>query len=158
MPWELFFILAFCSARTIFAVVHWIESSPLTNWDARRAGYEMFGPFDYTPPLAKVSSEVALNGEIRREWQCSSPHFAIGFELRALEPQGVLWDDVAATNMILQCGYTESLLGDGEDVGVWTGPQNCLNTVICGIQTQVEYGKLDDTALNNVKFGCCEPV
>ncbi|CAG7732360.1 unnamed protein product [Allacma fusca] len=142
MSWELFFILAFCSARTIFAAVDWIESPPLTNWGewynyeecplgsyaygfqlrvhafmdtvltddtilnsifllcatpkARRAGYEMFGPLDYTPPLAKVSSEVALNGEIRREWQCSSPHFAIGFQLRVLEPQGILWDDVAA--------------------------------------------------------------
>ncbi|CAG7815034.1 unnamed protein product [Allacma fusca] len=126
--------------------------------DARRAGYEMFGPFDYTPPLAKVSSEVALNGEIRQEWHCSSPRFAIGFELRVLEPQGAFWDDVAASNMLLDCGYGESLLGDGEDFGVWTGEQTCPKGVICGIQTQVEYEKMDDTALNNVKFGCCEPV
>ncbi|CAG7815035.1 unnamed protein product [Allacma fusca] len=199
-----FFILAFCSARTIIAVVYWIESYPLTYWgewyhyeecppgsyaygfqlrvqefmdspftddtalngifllcatpDARRAGYEMFGPFDYTPPIAKVSSGVALNGKVLQEWQCSSPHFATGFEFRALESQGILFDDVAATNMILECGYGERLLGDGEDVGVWTTDLTCRRGVVCGIQTQVEYGKTDDTALNNVKFGCCDPV
>ncbi|CAG7732361.1 unnamed protein product [Allacma fusca] len=176
MSGKLVFILAFCSARAI-AEIEIIESPPLTNWgewynyegcpyasyvygfqlrvhefldfsvtddtalnslyllcstpDARRAGYEIFVPDAHTPPLTMISSKVGLYGDLRREWQCSSPRFAIGFELRVLEPQGVSWDDVAASNLILHCGYGESLL---------------------------EFATLDDTALNNVRMGCCDPV
>ncbi|CAG7785485.1 unnamed protein product [Allacma fusca] len=125
---------------------------------ARRFTYEFFGPYAPTPPSNAISSRVGNFGEYRNVWQCAGGSFAIGLELRSQEPQGIFWDDTAANNLRIHCNRGKILEGDGEELGEWSGAALCPHGyIICGIQTQIEFAAFDQTALNNVRMGCCEP-
>ncbi|KAL7844953.1 hypothetical protein SRHO_G00234930 [Serrasalmus rhombeus] len=56
-------------------------------------------------------------------------------------------------------GDVRNLVGEGTSWGEWGGwSKYCRGKGICGIQTKLEgsQGSGDDTALNDVKFFCCD--
>ena len=71
-------------------------------------------------------------------------------------------DDTAGNSVEMICADGTLLKGNGGPWGRWSKWEKCAdNTVICGIQTKVEpyQGEKkwqDDSALNEVKFACCE--
>ena len=105
-----------------------------------------------------ICSTVGPWGSWAESSTCSSGFNA--FNLKSEEEQGG-WDDSAANEVILYCsssgaGYQTSNAGPW---GGWTGYKRCPSgQVFCGIQTRVEayLGRGDDTALNGVKFACCQ--
>jgi len=70
------------------------------------------------------------------------------------------YDDTAGNDLDVECTDGELLNGDGDRWGEWSELVSCpSNTAICGINTLVESDQgndVDDTALNGVKFYCCE--
>ncbi|XP_040271213.1 vitelline membrane outer layer protein 1-like [Bufo bufo] len=94
------------------------------------------------------------------EWSptlwCPEGHL-ISFSMQVEPPRkGV--DDTAANNIMFQCSDYEILLGTGHSWGHydrWSG--KCIKG-ICGMKTKIEppQGTLDDTALNDVQFICCQ--
>ncbi|XP_041650069.1 vitelline membrane outer layer protein 1 homolog [Cheilinus undulatus] len=80
------------------------------------------------------------------------------FQLRVEAPVGG-GDDTAANNIRFRCSSNPTLEGQGMgwgDYGGWS--ETCTNGGICGIKTKVEgrQGGGDDTALNDVRFYCCD--
>ncbi|CAG7785486.1 unnamed protein product [Allacma fusca] len=125
----------------------------------RRFIYEFFGPYAPTPPADSISSKVGNFGEIRNLFECAGGSYVVGLQLRSQESQGIFWDDSAANNIRLRCSDGQILEGDGEEVGEWSAAVKCpKNLMVCGIQTQVEFAAVDETALNNVRMGCCQRV
>ncbi|XP_075433780.1 vitelline membrane outer layer protein 1-like [Ascaphus truei] len=82
----------------------------------------------------------------------------IAFNLGVSPPQGD-GDDTAANSIMFKC--SDDLILEGSSWLLWGSygewSQSC-NIGICGISTRVEeyQGGRDDTALNDVKFTCCE--
>ncbi|KAM9450369.1 vitelline membrane outer layer protein 1 homolog [Clarias gariepinus] len=114
------------------------------------------GPYsDY----ATVQSDTGSWGKWTDIQWCNSGMLQ-SFQLRVEPYQGTMWDDTAANNIKFKCsGDDEEIKGAGMswgDWGSWSDP--CTGTGICGIQTIVEEpkGVGDDTALNDVRFYCCE--
>ncbi|XP_075433786.1 vitelline membrane outer layer protein 1 homolog [Ascaphus truei] len=81
----------------------------------------------------------------------------IGFNLGVSPPQGD-GDDTAANNIMFKCSDETILVKLWLLWGSFGGWSQSCNIGICGISTRVEryQGKGDDTALNDVKFTCCE--
>ncbi|KAG8544450.1 hypothetical protein GDO81_022477, partial [Engystomops pustulosus] len=76
------------------------------------------------------------------------------FALQVEPPMGFL-DDTAANNINFECTDQTVLRPNGGrwgTFGKWS--ESCPNG-ICAIQTKVEPPGGDDTALNDVTFGCC---
>ncbi|XP_016848148.1 vitelline membrane outer layer protein 1 [Anolis carolinensis] len=80
------------------------------------------------------------------------------FSLR-VEKKQLAGDDTAANNIRFSCEDGTVLTGHGTDWGEF-GQKSRLCPIggICGLQTMVEEdkGKGDNTALNDVKFYCCD--
>ncbi|XP_030645796.1 vitelline membrane outer layer protein 1 homolog [Chanos chanos] len=79
------------------------------------------------------------------------------FQLKVEPPQGD-GDDTAANDIKFQCSNGEILEGGGMPWGDWgEWSTDCYDGGICGIQTRLEppQGRGDDTALNDVRFFCC---
>lgn len=90
---------------------------------------------------------------------CPKDGVLIAFQLRVEPPQG-LGDDTAVNNIKFRCSNGAVIEGQGEYFGDYDAWSNsCTRGGICGIQTNQEpYGGffVDDTALNDVRFFCCE--
>ncbi|XP_017538196.1 vitelline membrane outer layer protein 1-like [Pygocentrus nattereri] len=108
--------------------------------------------------VVSVTSGVGSWGKwTARKW-CPSG-MLMSFRLRVEGPQGD-GDDTAANNIMFECsGDVRNLVGEGTSWGEWGGwSKYCRGKGICGIQTKLEgsQGSGDDTALNDVKFFCCD--
>ncbi|XP_036443929.1 vitelline membrane outer layer protein 1-like [Colossoma macropomum] len=108
--------------------------------------------------FATVKSDAGSWGVWTEPKYCPSG-MLISFQLRVEGHQGD-GDDTAANNIKFQCsGIQLELVGEGTSWGEWGGwSTHCRGKGICGIQTKVEppQGSGDDTALNDVKFFCCD--
>lgn len=114
------------------------------------------GPYsDY----ATVQSDTGSWGKWTDIQWCNSGMLK-SFQLRVEPYQGTVWDDTAANNIKFKCGGNdEEIKGAGMSWGDWgSWSASCTGKGICGIQTIVEEprGVGDDTALNDVRFYCCE--
>ncbi|XP_062867895.1 vitelline membrane outer layer protein 1-like [Trichomycterus rosablanca] len=107
---------------------------------------------------ATVQSDTASWGSWTDIKWCKSGMLE-SFQLRVEPFQGV-WDDTAANNIKFKCsGSSEEIKGSGTSWGDWgSWSHTCSGKGICGIQTIVEEprGLADDTALNDVRFYCCD--
>ncbi|XP_076133794.1 vitelline membrane outer layer protein 1-like [Alosa pseudoharengus] len=90
---------------------------------------------------------------------CRNDGYLTSFRLRVERPQGG-GDDTAANNIVFRCSTGEVLTGAGMHWGTWGGwsGQCSGGRGICGVQMKVErpQGWGDDTALNDVRFQCCQ--
>ncbi|XP_072517670.1 vitelline membrane outer layer protein 1 homolog [Salminus brasiliensis] len=111
--------------------------------------------YPYTD-YAVVVSDMGPWGEWTQPKWCKSGKL-MSFQLLVEPPQG-RGDDTAANDIMFQCSGGEELAGGGTIWGNWGGWSRCTGTGICGIQTKVEkpQGSGDDTALNDVRFFCCD--
>ncbi|KAI5612877.1 vitelline membrane outer layer protein 1, partial [Silurus asotus] len=113
------------------------------------------GPYsDY----ASVQSDTGSWGEWTDIQWCKSGMLK-SFQLRVEPYQGTMWDDTAANNIKFKCSGDEEIKGAGMSWGDWgSWSETCTGSGICGLQTIVEEpkGVGDDTALNDVRFYCCD--
>ncbi|XP_053167905.1 vitelline membrane outer layer protein 1-like [Hemicordylus capensis] len=106
---------------------------------------------------ATIESQVGKWGTWRVNDSCPEGNLQ-QFSLQVEEPQGLL-DDTAANNIRFRCEFGIALGGRGHNwgkFGAWS--KSCAPGFICGIVTKmdVDNGAGDDTALNDVKFYCCD--
>ncbi|XP_063048409.1 vitelline membrane outer layer protein 1-like [Engraulis encrasicolus] len=111
-----------------------------------------------------ITSSTAKWGTWTKSLDCGSKGYLKSFNLRVqyfpIKMRGVM-DDTAANNIKFRCtnGDVGELTGYGMTWGRWsmTYSSTCAKG-ICGLQTRVEasQGLLDDTALNDVRFRCCQ--
>ncbi|CAI9549537.1 unnamed protein product, partial [Staurois parvus] len=82
----------------------------------------------------------------------------ISFALQVEQPLPGDGDDTAANNIMFQCSDQKILVGNGGAWGTYGQWSDVCRNGICGIRTRVEapQGSGDDTALNDVKFRCCD--
>ncbi|XP_039380161.1 vitelline membrane outer layer protein 1 homolog [Mauremys reevesii] len=85
--------------------------------------------------------------------------FLTAFQLKVEVPQGIL-DDTAANNIKFRCSSGAIIEGTGGSFGDYGGWSNaCTRGGICGIETKQDpyhNAFVDDTALNDVRFFCCD--
>uniref|UniRef100_A0A3B4DWZ1 Vitelline membrane outer layer protein 1 homolog n=1 Tax=Pygocentrus nattereri TaxID=42514 RepID=A0A3B4DWZ1_PYGNA len=105
-----------------------------------------------------VTSKVGSWGTWTKTKWCPSG-MLMSFQLRVEGPQGD-GDDTAASNIMFECSRdVRNLVGEGTSWGEWGGwSKYCRGKGFCGIETKVEgpQGSGDDTALNDVRFLCCD--
>ncbi|XP_060129989.1 vitelline membrane outer layer protein 1-like [Zootoca vivipara] len=104
-----------------------------------------------------IQSRVGLWGEWKEVKKCPSKAYLVAFALRVEDEHGKI-DNTGANNIEFNCGDETRLEGNGLDFGKY-GPwsKRCTAGAICGIQTKVQgLVDLDNTALNDVKFFCCD--
>ncbi|XP_064425655.1 vitelline membrane outer layer protein 1 homolog [Latimeria chalumnae] len=83
--------------------------------------------------------------------------YLTAFQLK-VEPHIGRGDDTAANDLKFRCSTGHIIEGHG---GPWGGygpwSQSCSDGGICGLETRIEgsQGRGDDTALNDVRFYCC---
>ncbi|XP_064079441.1 vitelline membrane outer layer protein 1-like [Macrobrachium nipponense] len=108
----------------------------------------------------EVTSSTMGFGSWTGSHHCHSGYL-IGYDLKVHQDAGALGDNTAANGLKMWCsGDTEPLEAPGNHWGHYIGKSACRpGMVICGLMTRVqeEQGALsDDTALNDVKFLCCD--
>uniref|UniRef100_A0A670IWA2 Vitelline membrane outer layer 1 homolog n=1 Tax=Podarcis muralis TaxID=64176 RepID=A0A670IWA2_PODMU len=83
--------------------------------------------------------------------------YLVAFTLKVEAPQW-LGDNTAANNIQFKCGDGTVLEGESTDFGTYGDwSKHCTAGAICGIQTKVkDVARGDNTALNDVKFFCCD--
>ncbi|XP_071533792.1 vitelline membrane outer layer protein 1-like [Panulirus ornatus] len=84
-----------------------------------------------------------------------------GYDLKSHADEGSIGDNTAANALRMYCtDETNYIEGPGNMWGHWLGPSYCHDgKVICGIITLVQENQgtfTDDTALNDVRFKCCD--
>ncbi|XP_042316740.1 vitelline membrane outer layer protein 1-like [Sceloporus undulatus] len=104
-----------------------------------------------------IQSTVGPNGKWSKIMSCPQGAL-ISFSLNVEAPVGP-GDDTAANNIQFSCQDGTILKGTAKEwgkFGEWS--KRCPVGAICGIETKVEgaQGAGDDTALNDVRFFCCD--
>ncbi|XP_054851273.1 vitelline membrane outer layer protein 1 homolog [Eublepharis macularius] len=105
-----------------------------------------------------VESQSGMWGKWLDPIWCPPGGYLERFSLRVEKTRSGLKDDMGATSIRFACSGGENLEGHGlawGEYGVWS--PRCKKGM-CGIQTKQEppRGSLrDDTALNDVRFFCC---
>lgn len=98
-------------------------------------------------------------GEWGNDTLCGYGDFLRGFALRVQPPQES-GDDTAVNSIQFKCSDgTEREPLNGGTWGDWGEYQYCSpGSVVCGMSLRIEpqQGNGDDTAVNDVKFYCCE--
>ncbi|XP_061485583.1 vitelline membrane outer layer protein 1-like [Rhineura floridana] len=112
----------------------------------------------YCTDDTQIESSVGMWGDWTKAEVCPEGNL-ISFSLRVQAEQGLLFDDKGGDNIRFACEHGAVLTGHSNDWGTfgpWSPP--CPQGAICGIQTKVEppQGQGDDTALNDVRFYCCD--
>ncbi|KAK7074719.1 Vitelline membrane outer layer protein 1 [Halocaridina rubra] len=109
------------------------------------------------------TGEVTSSTMDRGRWTgvkaCEAGKFLKGYNIKS---EASASDQTAANGLKMWCQGSEEALEPPENKwGVWLERANCPgNKVICGLMTNVQdnqgtFG--DDSALNDVRFLCCEP-
>ncbi|XP_063160800.1 vitelline membrane outer layer protein 1-like [Candoia aspera] len=83
----------------------------------------------------------------------------IAFVLNVQGSRGLFLDDTAANNIKFYCDSGTTLIGNAYEHGLYgEWSEVCSVGAICGIQakTEAKHGGADKTALNDVKFFCCD--
>jgi len=90
---------------------------------------------------------------------CPPGDYFTGARIRSEESQGD-GDDTAANDLNMRCKTDGWKEGKGQTWGSWGGATQCAGDQwICGLQVKMEPPQgqeKDDTALNQVKFACCD--
>ncbi|XP_061446232.1 vitelline membrane outer layer protein 1 homolog [Rhineura floridana] len=89
---------------------------------------------------------------------CPEGTYLVRFSLRVEQNRPGIQDVMGATNVRFACSGGATLEGNGLSWGEYGGWSPSCKRVLCGIQTKQEpvRGALrDDTALNDVRFYCC---
>ncbi|XP_045623447.1 vitelline membrane outer layer protein 1 homolog [Procambarus clarkii] len=93
--------------------------------------------------------------------QLCGANFLNGYDLKSHADEGAIGDNTAANALRMYCiDESEYLEAPGNKWGHWLGPSFCRSGMaVCGIMTRVQEdqgGLSDDTALNDVRFLCCD--
>uniref|UniRef100_A0A8D0B0G6 Vitelline membrane outer layer 1 homolog n=1 Tax=Salvator merianae TaxID=96440 RepID=A0A8D0B0G6_SALMN len=105
-----------------------------------------------------VESQSGIWGRWTEAVWCPRGSYLVRFSLRTERPRASLHDDMGATNIRFACSDGEILEGHGLSWGEYEGWSSPCKKGLCGIQTKQQplRGALrDDTALNDVRFRCC---
>lgn len=97
-------------------------------------------------------------GNIQNLQTCPFGSFMTSFQLK-VSPDGNATDNTAANNIRFKCANDFEITGIGNGGGYWGDYSESCPEGICGIETRVrDNGGLlvDNTALNDVRFTCCE--
>ncbi|XP_063886877.1 vitelline membrane outer layer protein 1 homolog [Scylla paramamosain] len=112
-------------------------------------------------PTGNVTSSTMNRGSWTGVYSCDEGDFLYGYNLKSQPDQGSLTDDTAANALRMYCRQTSDYLeSPGNKWGSWLEPSFCRSGMgVCGLMTLVEedqgtFG--DDTALNDVRFLCCD--
>ncbi|XP_074167802.1 vitelline membrane outer layer protein 1 homolog [Sminthopsis crassicaudata] len=103
-----------------------------------------------------VTSQSGRWGTWSEPQWCPDGGFLAAFSLRVEEPS-TPGDNTAANNVRFRCSGSEELEGPGLEWGKFGSWSDDCSKGICGLQTKLEppSGLRDDTALNDVRFFCC---
>ncbi|XP_067412489.1 vitelline membrane outer layer protein 1-like [Emydura macquarii macquarii] len=110
----------------------------------------------YCTDGSSIESTVGPWGQWTLNQRCQKSNL-MSFSLIVEPPQGDA-DDTAADDIHFKCSDGTWMFGGGPYWGTANPQKNwCSSGAICGIQTKVQtyQGRGDDTALNDVKFFCC---
>uniref|UniRef100_H3ALL4 Vitelline membrane outer layer 1 homolog n=1 Tax=Latimeria chalumnae TaxID=7897 RepID=H3ALL4_LATCH len=102
-----------------------------------------------------VESDIGLFGDWSYINWCPLGYLK-AFQLRVEPPQGIL-GNTAANNIKFRCSSGPIIEAPGLTWGEYDAWSNTCAGAICGLQTKQEpyQGIGDDTALNDVRFFCC---
>uniref|UniRef100_A0A8C4W449 Vitelline membrane outer layer protein 1 homolog n=1 Tax=Gopherus evgoodei TaxID=1825980 RepID=A0A8C4W449_9SAUR len=163
------------SNRQYYSSINVSNGGPWGTWTWIDMCPEHFYAMGYSVKMEEyggASDDTALNGirlfcikinstriwgKIRITW-CPTG-FLTAFQLKVEVPQGIL-DDTAANNIKFRCSSGAVIEGTGGsfgDYGRWSNA--CTRVGICGIETKQDpYHNVfvDDTALNDARFFCCD--
>ncbi|KAG7161747.1 vitelline membrane outer layer protein 1 homolog [Homarus americanus] len=112
-----------------------------------------------TEPNGVITSLSTNKGSWTGGHVCDSG-FINGYDLKSESENGPR-DNTAANALRLYCiDQTDYLEAPGNKWGHWLGPVHCRQGMaVCGIMTRVQENQgviTDDTALNDVRFLCCD--
>ncbi|ROT62948.1 putative vitelline membrane outer layer protein 1-like isoform X2, partial [Penaeus vannamei] len=114
-------------------------------------------PFNREPPIKALNHPLTQNHPSNKELLINTePSIQ-----QSHADVGAIGDNTAANGLMMWCtGEETPMEAPGNKWGEWLGPSYCKEGyVICGIMTRVQSNQGtfgDDTALNDVKFLCCE--
>lgn len=110
-----------------------------------------------------VTSSTMNRGSWTGVYSCEEGDFLGGYDLKSQPEEGALGDNTAANALRMYCksqGEDVYMESPGNKWGAWLGPSFCRTKMaVCGLMTLVEDdqgGLSDDTALNDVRFLCCD--
>ncbi|XP_063886878.1 vitelline membrane outer layer protein 1 homolog [Scylla paramamosain] len=108
-----------------------------------------------------ITSSTMNRGSWTGVYSCDEGDFLNGYNLKSQPDQVPFTDDTAANALRMYCSQSSDYLeSPGNEWGSWLEPSFCGSGMgVCGLTTRVQedqgiFG--DDTALNDVRFQCCD--